>query len=192
VKPDLLLPTNVQTAGSTGDQALRFFTGTSAAAAYAGGVAVLLRDWLRVDSAVIDPGQVNVWMILAGQDVYPFALDRGAGALHLPGTGRAWWGKVSVVDGSAVDIALDLSEEYAMIDGALWWPEAPDQPHSDLDLYLLAPDGVQSSSSTAVSSIFERARVIGAPQTGIWQLRIEGYSVPGQAQTVYWAAYAQP
>jgi serine protease AprX len=197
-KPDIQVPTNSETASSASDTALRRFGGTSGATPYAAGAAALLRNWLRDNSGVIDPGQVYAQLILSGQQPYPFNNTTGAGPLKLPTNGRAWWGKVSVTDGTTIDIPLNIASGKATtLDGALWWPETAQsgstaaEQHNDIDLHLLDPSGVQQDHSWSIPSVFERARVDGPVVSGTWTLRIRGFNVPSGSQTVYWAAHVR-
>lgn len=198
-KPDIQAPTNTETAGNgcafkqnctTGgsDTALRVFGGTSGSTPYGAGAAALLRNWLRGTSFNIDPGQVYAQLILSGQNPYPFNNTSGAGPIKLPVNGWAWWGKVTVSNGMTIDIPLNNTQvNSTFFDGALWWPESPTGSHNDIDLYLIDPSGATRDFSWSIPSVFERARATGAIQTGVWKVRIRGYSVPGGTQTVYWA-----
>lgn len=188
-KPDIQAPTNTETASNVSDTALKIFSGTSGATPYAAGAAALLRNFLMGNSASIDPGQVYAYLILSGQQPYPFNNTSGAGQLRLPSDGLAWWGKVSVSNGQTIDIPLNISGAAPNnFDGALWWPETASQNHNDVDLSLVSPTGVEESFSVSIPSVFERARVAGSVASGNWTLRIRGYNVPTGSQTVYWAA----
>jgi len=205
-KPDLQAPTNTETA-STGcafgvscamsDTAFRVFGGTSGATPYGSGAAALVRNFLRGTSFSIDPGQVYSFMILSGQQPFPFNNTSGAGPIRLPTDGWAWWGKVSVSDGDTIDIPVDVSGSPNRLDAALWWPESAWQflfitveSHNDVDLSLVDPGGAVRASSVSISSVFERARVSGSPAAGRWKVRIRGFRVDAGPQTVYWAAAA--
>jgi len=202
VKPDIQAPTNTETASNHSDTASRVFSGTSGATPYAAAAAALLRNWLRRNSHSIDPGQVYVHLILSGVRYYPFDNTTGAGPLELPTDGWVWWGKVAISNGVTLDIPLEVKGAWAWalarrtllgtgLDGALWWPESPQLPHNDIDLYLIDPSGVERASSLSVKSIFERARFDGPVATGRWKLRIRGYDVRTGLQNVYWAAHVR-
>jgi hypothetical protein len=198
-KPDIQAPTNTETASNASDTARRVFGGTSGATPYAAGAAALLRNWLRRPTGSIDPGQVYAQMILSGQDPYPFTNTEGAGAIQLPTSGWAWWGKVTVDDGENVDIPITVNAERAnTLDAALWWPEGGVRVfgfeidwHSDVDLHLIDPSGSTRASSVSIPSVFERARVAGRIANGVWTIRIRGYRVPLVAPTVYWAVHVR-
>ena len=198
-KPDIQAPTNTETASNASDTALRVFTGTSGATPYAAGAAALLRNWLRGSSFSIDPGQVYAQMILSGQQTWPFNNTSGAGPLRLPTDGWAWWGKVSVSNGQTIDIPIGIQGANAnTFDVALWWPDISFDiwvvhidAHSDIDLHVIDPAGVERASSISIASVYERARVSGAVASGTWKVRIRGYNVPWGAQTVYWAAHVR-
>jgi serine protease AprX len=200
IKPDIQAPTNTETASNASDTALRVFTGTSGATPYAAGAAALAHNFLRCAGssdqnlcmATIDPGQVYAYLILSGQQPYPFDNITGAGRLFLPTDGQVSWGKVSVDNQATVDIPLSVSGTPPnTFDAALWWPETATQTHNDIDLALVDPGGVIQDVSVSASSVFERARVAGPVAPGTWTLRLRGFSVPAGPQTVYWAAFVR-
>jgi serine protease AprX len=192
IKPDIQAPTNTETASNASDTALRVFTGTSGATPYAAGAAWLVRTFLRGTSFSIDPGQIYAFLILSGQQPYPFDNTTGAGRLILPINGQAWWGKVSVGNQAMVDIPLSISGASPnTFDAALWWPEIATQTHNDIDLTLVDPGGAIQDASVSASSVFERARVAGPVAAGTWKLRLRGFSVPAGPQTVYYAAHVR-
>jgi len=185
-KPDLVFPTNVETARSTSNTALGSFGGTSAATPIAGGAAALLRNWMRGGTGSIDAGHVYSHMILGGQTTYPFNNDTGAGPFQLGVSGHAWWGKTAVTNGGQIEISIPVAAGKTLLEGSLWWPERT-TGHNDVDLQLVAPDGTVRDSSVSIVSVFERAGVSTGVYPGTWKLRIKGYSVSG-AQTTYWSA----
>ena len=192
IKPDIQAPTNTETASNASDTALRVFTGTSGSTPYAAGAAALLRARLMGSNSAIDPGQVYSHLILSGRQP-AFDNNNGCGLIFLPPVnGTEWFGKVSVSNGSVIDIPLNILAGGTLntLNGALWWPETATQTHNDIDLYLVDPSGVERVSSISTPSVFERARVDGAITTGSWKLRIRGYSVTG-TQTVYWSAHVR-
>lgn len=193
-KPDIQAPTNTESASNASDTAVQSFGGTSGATPYGAGAAALLRNWLRGNSGSIDPGQVYAQMILSGQTPYPFDNNSGAGHLHLPTDGWAWWGKVNVNNNDRIDIPISIGSNISRLDAALWWPEFAIKilwitldPHNDIDLHLIDPAGRTRASSISVNSVFERAQVTEGIAQGTWTLRIRGYKVSSGPQTVYWS-----
>jgi len=77
-KPDLVFPTNIETARSGSDTALGSFGGTSAATPVSGGAAALLRNWMRGGTGSIDAGHVYSQMILGGQTLYVMECEPAA------------------------------------------------------------------------------------------------------------------
>ena len=135
-----------------------------------------------------DPGHVYARLIVAGQNPYPFDNSIGAGRIRLPINGYSWWGKVSVGNGEVVEIPLNVTRSTANnLNGAIWWPESVSN-HNDVDLRIISPSGATMDSSISIPSVFERARASGNVFTGVWKLRIKGYSVSGGQQVVYYNA----
>jgi serine protease AprX len=191
IKPDIQAPTNTETASNASDTALQIFTGTSGATPYAAGAAALSRNFLLSIQSPIDPGQVYAYLILSGQQAFPFNNTSGAGRLRLPTDGVVFFGKVSVPNGTFVDIPLNIGAGFNLLGGALWWPESASSGiHNDVDLHLVNPNGAGVAFSVDVSSVFEKVQVTGVIAPGTWTLRINGFSVPGGSQTVFWAAHA--
>ena len=185
-KPDLVFPTNVETARSTSNTALGSFGGTSAATPIAGGAAGLLRNWMRGGTGSIDAGHVYSHMILGGQTTWPFNNDTGAGPFRLGTGGHAYWGKTNVANAARVDIPIYIPAGKTRFEGSLWWPEAT-SGHNDVDLELIAPDGTVKDISISAVSVFERAGVTSGVYPGTWKLRMKGYSVSGTQKT-FWSA----
>jgi len=196
-KPDIQTPNNSETA-STGcgfgspctplsNTANTMFGGTSGAVPYGGAAAALVRNWMR-RVGQIDPGHVYARLIVSGQTPFPFNNTSGAGRIRLPVNGFSWWGKVSVGQSETVEIPLNLTRASANnVDGAIWWPETSAN-HNDIDLRIVSPSGTVMDASVSIPSVFERARAAGNVVTGVWKLRIYGYSVSGGRQTVYYNA----
>lgn len=189
-KPDIQAPTFSETAHGSSDTALSVYGGTSGATPYASAAAMLARNWLR-QFGNWDNGQTYAFMILYGQNPWPYDNTVGAGPLRMATNGHAWWGKVAVVDNATINIPIPVASGRKNFDGALWWPETAAQQHNVIDLHLLDPGGVERAKGYSWVSVFERARVAGALTPGTWTLRIRGYSVKTFAQVVYWAAHVQ-
>ncbi len=189
-KPDIQAPTWSETASGSSDTALGLFTGTSGATPYAAAAAMLSRNWLR-QFGTFDNGQTYAFMILYGQDPYPYDHTVGAGKLEMATNGWARWGKVAVGNRMNIDIPINIPANRKNFDGALWWPESESQDHNDIDIHLIDPSGVERARGYSSASIFERAAVRGNLQAGTWTLRIRGYRVRTGAQTVYWASHVE-
>lgn len=187
-KPDIQAPTWSETASNTSDTALQVFSGTSGATPYAAASAMLARNWLR-QFGTYDNGQTYTFMILYGQNEWPYDNTVGAGPLEMATNGLAWWGKTSVGHHVNIDIPINVGPGKRDLDAALWWPESTAQSHNDIDVHLIDPSGVERAKGYSAVSVFERTGVNGTLQTGTWTIRIRGYSVPTGSQTVYWAAH---
>ena len=189
-KPDIQTPTWSETASNASDTALRVFTGTSGATPYAAAAAMLARNWLRQFSTV-DNGQTYAFMILYGQNEWPYDNTVGAGRLEMATNGWAWWGKVTVGHHQNIDIPINFGSGKQDFDAAIWWPESAAQSHNDVDIHLLDPSGVERARGYSAVSVFERTGVDGTLSAGTWTLRIRAYSVVTGTQTVYWAAHVR-
>lgn len=185
-KPELQAPNNTESASNASDNALQTFGGTSGATPYGAGAAALMRNWL-IDLGTNDMGHAYAHMINCGTLAWPsFDNTRGVGPLEMPVNGWVWWGKVSISDGTVVNIPITFGAGVSDLRAALWWPEAQTEAHDDVDVHLIDPSGAERARSYSGISIFERARVPGAVTAGTWKIRIKGYNVQSGPQTVYW------
>jgi len=212
-KPDIQAPTDTETAHPASDSALGLYGGTSAATAYAGGAAQLLRHWLKVVMEQNDPGSTYAQMILSGQQPNPTQPNvTGAGHLKLPTQGLFFNGKVSVPENMMVEVPIDLSNlapNTFKVDAALWWPISGEQGsikqlHRDIDLRLYdssQPVAFLRAKSDSLGSVWERARAAAdILPAGTWKLQILGHDcvpfdscqVPTAPQTVYFSVVASP
>lgn len=187
-KPDIQTPTFSETASNASNTALQVFGGTSGATPYASGAVMLARNWLH-QFGTYDNGQTYAFMIIYGQDSYPYNNTTGAGQLRMATNGWAWWGKLIVTDGLTIDIPINISSGKDDFDAALWWPENAGSPHNDIDVHLIDPSNVERDRGFSAVSVFERAKVAGSLTAGLWKLRIRGFSVNPGGQVVYWAAH---
>ena len=164
--------------------------GTSGSTPFAGGAAALIRNWHRKFNT-FDPGQTYARLIVSGQQPYPYTERGGAGHLKLPACAASHWGKVSIspsVGGSAtINIPIPVFGGMEDLDAAIWWPMSPFQAATDLDLYLIDPNGVERAKGFDEHSVFERIRVAGSLTLGTWTLKITGYTLLS-SKTVYWTA----
>ena len=100
-KPDIQTPTMTETASNASSTAQHVFSGTSGATPYASGAGALTRNFMR-QFGLIEPGHVYARMIEAGQHVWPYDNEEGAGDLKMATCGTAFWGKVSI-NGTGLD-----------------------------------------------------------------------------------------
>jgi hypothetical protein len=185
-KPDLQAPTDSETASNGGNNALHVFTGTSGATPYAAGAAALMRNWLR-QYKTWDNGHVYAHLMNSGTLSWPnYDNTRGLGQLRMPVNGVVWWGKVSVNQGTVINIPINIPSNRRDLRASLWWPEARTEKHDDIDVHLIDPSGVEQAKGYSGVSIFERAQVPGSLAAGTWKVRIKGYNVKSGPQTVYW------
>ena len=190
IKPDIQAPTYSETASAAHNSALKVFGGTSGATPYASSAAMLADNWLA-NIGNYDNGQTYAFMILYGQNAYPYNNTVGAGPIEMATNGTAYWGKVAVQSNVNINIPISVGNGRNDFDGALWWPESVSQAHNDIDIHLIDPSGIERARGFSALSVFERAAVEGPLTPGTWTLRIRGFSVPTGSQLVYWAAHVR-
>ncbi len=204
IKPDLQMPTNSITASNVSDEALHSFGGTSGATPYASGAAASLRNWYLAQelcsSDDCPPGLIYAALLMFGSKFGPLEWDNtvGTGSTHLgvidPKCSHWLVGSATLEgDGAMLDIPFDAdSDRDADFRSAVWWPDSLDGStliHSEVDLFILDPLGVEIASSVSDNSVFENAMVEGAMASGKWTIRLVGAQIP-QPQIAYYAAYA--
>ena len=204
IKPDVQMPTNSITASNGSDTALHSFGGTSGATPYASGAAASLRNWYVAQelcsSDDCPPGMIYAGLIAFGSKFGPNEWDNTVGSGHTllgvidPDCSRWAVGSTTLKEeGTAIDIPFGAdSDRDADFRVAVWWPDALDGStliHSQIDLYVLDPLGVEVANSVSESSVFENAFVEGPMTSGEWTIRLVGTAIP-QPQVAYYAAYA--
>jgi serine protease AprX len=197
IKPDIQAPSNTFTAGALSSTNIRSFGGTSGAAPYAAGAAALL-GWARNPGGYYSystpPGVIYAALIDSGQE-RNFNNTVGAGRIILPNqlpVSITWWGTVTLGHQQYVDVPLPVQwYTYNTLSAAAWWPD-PSGQHSDVDVTLFSPAGVQDGSWT-IPSVFEKVRLSPAYQNMTFTLRIWAYSLPPgvSSQTIYWSAHTR-
>jgi subtilisin family serine protease len=192
-KPDLLAPGDTRTADNSGDETVSSFSGTSGAAPYATGAALLARNLILARDGHVDPGQVNAFLILSGQHNYPFEEKHGAGAIQLPTNCWAFWGKVALGQREPATIPIESAGLGGhTLEAAIWWPElspaAGGKGRNEIDLTILDPYGDSKSLSCASNTVFQRTTCSISSDDGNWKLYLFGTNVPTEPQVVYWAA----
>ena len=186
VKPDLIAPTNVDTANNTSNTATWTFCCTSGATPHITGAAAMWIDWVKRSFPSPEPGQIYANLIaMGGAPSAGFDNTQGAGLLTLLTNGAWFAGKTSVTNAATVDLPFTISNTVSSIDAAIWWPESS-ATHNDVDLSLVNPSGTVVASSVSAASIFEKVRT-STNQIGTWKVRIRGFHVTG-TQVVYWSA----
>jgi hypothetical protein len=216
-KPDLQAPSATTSASLSGPQELRNLGGTSGATPYAGASALLLRNWLASTSSSTPPGlgpapgHAYAAMLATGDvlrrkstpKIFPAAT--GAGLLHLPSTGRGWWGNLLMGSLTSKEIPLDVIDpDLRQIRAAIWWPDPVPSArawlglgviqHLDFDLELVKPNGQVLASSAGTRGVFERLewRTKGSAPPGPLKLRVISKSVGVSTKPVYFAVMAEP
>ncbi|MHC4174817.1 MAG: S8 family serine peptidase [Planctomycetota bacterium] len=187
-KPDFQGPTNTETACRNSDNCMGVFTATSGSTPYGAGAAALVRRWLGAHGTW-DPGSVYAFLINSGTLGWPhFDNKLGVGQLRLPVNGSVTWGKVSVNQGTVINLKINVTAGRHTLHAGLWWPEGLKEKHDDIDVYLVDPSGQKRAKSVSGISVFELARVTGPLDAGHWTIRIKGHKVQSGPQKVYWTA----
>jgi serine protease AprX len=149
VKPDLVGPTNYETADGSSSTAMSIFTGTSGATAVSGGTGAALWSFLRGSNATVDPGFVHAGMISGGSHPYPFDDTEGAGKFKLPAGGIYIPFTATVHDGEQINLPFNLAATGCRLSVSLWWPESLNSDHNDVDLHIFHPSGTTWRRATA-------------------------------------------
>ena len=213
IKPDVQMPTNVETAQSSSVQlcynaetqsygrvCLQNYGGTSAAGAFgaaaAGALFRFFCDSCYQKTTTLpcgkEPGMLYAAMITHGAVSYPFNNTSGAGPVTLPnGYGDLANGSVSMNYWQSADVSYNLSNStYADLTTAIWWPETAAGGHSYYKIDLIDPQGVIRASSSDSNSVFQKVKFTG-PVTGIWTMRITPVSMVGYDGSVYFGAFTR-
>ena len=218
LKPDILGPTDYQAVAEYPDVA-QWLGGSSGATALVGGAAALVRGWISAELQKHNrareniAGHVYAYLILAGQQPWPFAPDcdrcLGAGVLRLPPPdGGVVFDKAVLNSGDNVILAHVDCTNRSQLDAAIWWPEPdfgctnplsynceahPGANHTSIFLHLEPPGGAPLVRSEDTSSVFQRATAfMPAGGGGEWKVRltVDYMSPDTQEQEVYWAVWA--
>ncbi|WP_172308056.1 S8 family serine peptidase [Pseudenhygromyxa sp. WMMC2535] len=185
-KPDLRAPTDSVSASTACDTCVASFTGTSGAAPYAAGAAMLIDDYLR-DAGGSQPGLVYAAMINAGHR-QSLSYTYGAGDLELddPACHLLVQGSRNVSQGQKHIINFPVIPGDSQLEVTLWWPEGYTN-HNDIRLEIEDSSGVTRGSAEIAFSVTQKVHVSGAlaPTGGSWQAQLIGASVSGTQQVFY-------
>jgi hypothetical protein len=194
-KPDLVAPTNVETASATNNLTAVYHK-TSAATAHAGGAAAVLRNFVRGGATDVEPGHVYAGMILGGSNPGGvFDNVQGAGKLKLspPPNANTIYQKFSMTssNGSSIGVSFNVTvpsttPSNCRFSGSLWWGERAGA-HNDYDIQLIDPNGAVRAISASRTSVFELARVNAPLQTGTWKVKVFPHKAVIGSQKVYGA-----
>lgn len=191
IKPDIQTPTDSETASTASSTSVQIFTGTSGATPYAAGMAIGLRNWIAKGGTFFLPGAGYAWMILLGQNSPPFNNISGAGPIRFVPNGLFFQGKTSLPGLGQTDLPLDgfgFDPQFPYnLNAAIWWPEAQNVNHNNIDLSIVDPGGTPRASSTVLNSVFQRCKVAGPLAPGTWKLRIKNNGT--RPQDVFFGAF---
>jgi hypothetical protein len=190
-KPELVGPTDTQAASTIADNALHTefgFGGTSGAAPYVAGAAMMLRDWFQ-QYAIYDAGHVYATLLAYGnKGATNNAYDntRGAGRLVLPGDSYLNFYNTEVCSQQIANFDITVVNGRKKFAVALWWPESTGT-HNWLKLTLTQKStGTLLASSDRRQSVYEKLRYTQSAgiTPGTYRVGIEAKSVSG-CQRVY-------
>jgi hypothetical protein len=211
IKPDVLAPTDVQTASNVSDTSLGpDFNATSGATAFAGGFAAVgynkqYDSWSAgglLSDGVPMSGRIYADMIACG-DLVPISHTQGAGHLREVTSweelGQYYAGNV-VFNSTTGSADIEIPANYRdpsmpndvpyRIDAAIWWSEPMTQQHQEIDLWLADANGVTKAQSYDATSVFQKVRYESdGTLTGNWHLRFASYGIPAAPVRVYWVAH---
>jgi len=197
IKPDVIAPHCVEAAAITDPNELASFCGTSGSAPFVSSAAMLTRSALDYNVPNVDineAGYTYAAMHMFARNFGNITDETGSGPVNMRGCGRFWFGKTDIIsDNDTVNIPMTLSpsDGNGTMKAAIWWPEAADQNHNDIDLTLIHPSGTTVDESQEISSVFERVSGNSfQASSGTWTLQISGYDIQDGPQEVYFAASA--
>lgn len=210
IKPDVLFPTHIATAGVGSDTYIRrsednnLYGGTSCATAFAGAIAAtIVNQYYDSTSPPTqiwpEPGRVYTTLLLDGVRA-AFDNTNGVGRIE---RAQNWceqgyttaWGEVTLnAAGNVATIYVvenpwcDVNENQ--LDVVIWWSESETAPHQQMKAYLFSPAGALVESSTHATSVFQkiRHRPAGGLQAGQYRLEIYGPSTMPQNVRVHYYA----
>lgn len=186
-KPDLRAPTDGQSASTACDNCVMSFNGTSGAAPYAAGAAMILDDYLRTAGGS-HPGLVYAAMINAGHR-QSLSYTYGAGDLELddPACHLLVQGSRNVSQGQKHIVTFPVVPGDSQLEVTLWWPESYSGGHNDIRLEVADSSGVTRGSAQIQYSVTQKVHVSGslAPTNAMWRAELIGASVSGTQQVFY-------
>jgi len=182
MKPDLLGPSNTETASRCTKYAFYEYGYTSGATPYVGAAALQLHNWLQTTFSVTDPGHTYAQLVLSGSTIGPFTNETaGAGLMTLNDPSLSHWiGKVELTSGGMKPVSIPIgSTTDKDLVAAIWWPEplpsTGPRPHHAMTLRLVDPGGTTTESNDA-TGVFQRvvAPLAGTTPCSVtirWRLR---------------------
>lgn len=221
IKPDIQAPTGVVTASNASDVALRStpFGGTSAAGAFAGGMALVL--WNLENNGGSGPiadqgGLAYADAIRSGSESGPLynnvdgaGLVRTAGSWCENGTGGAE-GEVTFgpssnffdIDLLAMNIPAystwdpvthtgDHCAVNNQVDAAIWWSESAADEHLQINMFLVNGSGQVVALGNDPHNVWQKVRYrLAALGAGDWHLRLASTAIPDHEVRCYYSVRA--
>jgi len=200
-KPEILCPTFAKTADWSPNSPveswdeIKFFGGTSGAAPFATGAAVLLLDLFRQFNWALNPGAVYAALIASGPRPWPQFVDdpipAGVGKIVLPHPVGAGFlsGARTVFHGECVDIEFFAPVGASNLRAAIWWPEEPQlfintegyvgnlncvEYHNRILLSVISPKRLVVAESKSKLDVFQFAMINNKMDSGVWRVRLIG------------------
>lgn len=211
IKPDILAPSGIDTAGDTSDTAIDSFGGTSCAAAFGGGLAAVMYNmnydswWdggMRLDS----PGWLYTMALMEGERDYYFpsfaatSPTAGVGRVKLPTTWceNANGGTLGAVTITPTNTSFEVTVPddsetcgpRTQIDAVIRWVEFAEYPHQRFQLFLYDASNNVLAQSTHETSVFQKIRYKNPSglTAGPYKIRVFAYSMPTRNIKLYFRA----
>lgn len=197
-KPDIIAPTGVEAAYTSNNNAVAYFSGTSAATPNAAGAFATFMAYRMqnkgASGSVPSKGEFMASIIAAGENYGAANNNVGAGA-YRPGvvssttvdnSGVNLWATTTFTSAgqTATITNMTVTDTSRALKCAVWWPASASTMANNVDLLLLDPSDTPVVSSTQTTSVWEKVALPSTASPGSYTLQIKAVSI-GTPQLVH-------